>query len=118
MSLADVILTDRDDVLLREDDGQTVTAIQLRTGQSFTAIFNENSSERDQKYGVANTVNGALWVPITARPQQQEQWSIIRNDNMKVEVTVISFGARSGGLMEVKVDQLTVARFKGAGVLT
>ena len=118
MALWDQIIADRDEAMLCEEDGQTVTAIQLRTGQSFTAIFNENSSERDQKYGVANTISGALWVPITARPQQQEQWSIIRNDNTKVEVTAISFGARSGGLMEVKVDQLTIARFKGAGVLT
>lgn len=118
MALWDQIIADRDDAMLCEEDGQTVTAIQLRTGQSFTAVFNETDSDRDQKYGVANTVKGSLWVPITARPQQQEQWSVIRNDNSKVEVTVISHGQRSGGLLEIKVDQLTVARFKGAGALT
>lgn len=118
MSLADVILTDRDDVLLREDDGQTVTAIQLKTGQSFTAIFNENSSERDQKYGVVNTINSSLWVPISCRAAQQEQWLVIRANSEQVEVTVISFGARSGGLLELKVSQLSVGRFKGAGELT
>lgn len=118
MSLWSQIESDASAVLLNDFDGMTVTAFNIKTGQQFTAFFIEGESERDQKYGVANTVRGSLWVPVTCRPQLQEQWRVIRQNGEQVEVTAVSYGARSGGLLEIKVEKLTVVRFKGAGELT
>lgn len=118
MSLWSQIESDASAVLLNDFDGMTVTAFNIKTGQTVTAFFVETDSERDQKYGVANTLKGSLWVPANCRPQLQEQWRIIRQNGEQVDVTAVSYGARSGGLLEIKTEKLTVVRFKGAGELT
>lgn len=114
MSLWDRIAADRDAVLLQERDGLRCTAIQLSTGRAFTGLFFETSSSRDEKFGIANCTKGVLWLPTTAKPQLQEQWRITRPDATEVEVTAMSFGARSGAMVEVMCEQVDVARF-GAG---
>lgn len=116
MSLWSQIEDDANNVLLNSFDGLTCTAVQLKTGQSFTGFFHHTDSERDQKYGVVNVLKGSLWISAAARPAQQEQWLIINGDGTQTEVTCVSFGIRSGGLQELKVEQLTVTRFERTGL--
>lgn len=99
-------------VVAWEAGDQRVTAIQLTTGRSFEDVaFHEFSSEKQTETGVANCIKARLWLPLTAKVKQQEQWRLIRADNSQIEVTVSNFGHRSGGFVEVIVDQLTVTRF-------
>lgn len=116
MSLWTQIIADRDAVLMQSRDGLTVTAIQLSTGQQFTGFFFETDSERDGKFGIANCIKGALWVPTTVVAALQEQWSITREDASVVEVTVMSYGARSAGMIELRVEQIDVMRFERTGL--
>ncbi len=111
MSLWDRIAADATDVLLNDTDELTCTAIQLTTGQQFTGFFHHTDSDRDQKFGVANCLKGSLWIPTRARPKQQEQWSITLPDGAVKEMTVMSFGVSSGGLQELKMEELDVTRF-------
>lgn len=114
MSLWDRIEADRDAVLLNDFDGMTCTAIQLTTGRTFTGFFYEVDSERDAKFGVANCLKGRLWIPSSATPKQQEQWQVILPDGKRLEVTCVSFGVRSGSMIEIRTEQVDVTRFGAA----
>lgn len=100
-----------------ESGDERVVAVQLATGRSFSDVtFHEFASERQTETGLSNQIKGRLWLPLAANVKQQEQWLIIRADSRQVEVTVSSFGARSGGFVEVLVCQVTVTRFERTGL--
>lgn len=99
-------------------EGERVTAYQLKTGQSFSAILHQYESEPAQDGNVGNVLKVRLWVPLNVRPQPQDQWRIIRADSSQDEFTVTDYGAISGGYQEIKLVKTTITRFKSAGKLT
>lgn len=93
---------------------ERVTAIQLPSGTSFSALFHEYESEKTDNEGtISNTIKGKLWVPLTAKPEQRSTWRIIRSDGSEADFTGRSHGERSGGFLCVEVEQVTVSKFAG-----
>lgn len=104
-----------DSVIAWEAGDQRVIAIQISTGRSFEDVaFHEFSSEKQTENGISNCIRGRLWLPVTAKVKQLEQLQLIRTENKRIEVTISSFGQRSGGFVEVIVEQLTITRFGAA----
>lgn len=106
-------------VVCWEAGQERVTAVQLSTGRSFSDVmFHESESDPADDGNVGNVLKARLWLPVSAKPAPQDQWRIIRDDNTQIEFTVESYGAKSGGLMEVRLVKTTITRFKSAGKLT
>jgi hypothetical protein len=94
---------------------ERVTAIQLPSGVSYSALFHEHQSEmKDDQGTISNTIHGKLWVPTTAKPVQRSMWRIIRSDGTETDFTGSHHGERSGGFLCVDVEQVTVSKFTGA----
>jgi len=103
------------------DDSETwsvgierVTAIQLPSGVSYSALFHEHESEmKDENGTISNTIKGRLWLPVRAKPMQRSLWRIVRSDGTQCDFTASHHGQRSGGYLAVEVEQVTVSKFAG-----
>lgn len=105
-------------VVAWESGQDRVTAIQLTTGQSYSAIIHRYESQPASDGNIGNILKIRLWVPVSARPQPQDQWRIVSADNTQEEFTVADYGVVSGGYQEIKLVKQTITRFKSAGKLT
>lgn len=93
---------------------ERVTAIQLPSGVSYSALFHEHESEKKDDEGtISNTIKGKLWVPTSAKPSQRSTWRIVRSDGTETDFTGVSHGERSAGFLCVEVEQVTVSKFAG-----
>lgn len=102
-------------VVAWESGQERVTAIQLPSGLTYTAIFHEHAAEKIDNNGtISNVIKGNLWVPTSAKPAQRSTWRIVRSDDSQLDVTGVCHGARSGGLLCVEVEQVTVSKFAGS----
>lgn len=98
-----------------ESGDEIVTAIQLPSGLSCSASFNEHVGEKQDDNGIiTNTIKAELWVPLTVKPVQRSTWRIVRADGSESDWTGISHGKRSGGRLCVELEQVTTSKFTGA----
>lgn len=94
---------------------EVVTAIQLPDGYSCSGRFHETTSEKvDDEGTITNVIKGELWVPISTKPVQRSTWRLVRADGSESDWTAVSHGSRSGGMVKVEVEQVTMSKFSGA----